>query len=195
MKKFIIILLYIISMLFVAGGLWKFFLNNEDMPRREGLDYRIEQQPLPTAIKKVLEGYGFYNNRNTKVSIIFFLRPNVCSICNLEITEFSKFLLQKANISNNANLFVFDTKSNDMAKTFMNSIGLSVPFLINPSDDLYDFLSIYGLRELVGQMVIIDLQKNSVIARVIIESTRATKPESKIELIEEILNSMDSYQY
>jgi len=109
----------------------------------------------------------------------------------LEIDEFSALMETEFSDIQYQELFVFNSGNQKTVNQFMLSGRYNQDYIYLLSDEVFDFLSSYGLRsQLVGQIIIIDINEDNVVSRAILESAEPTSHESKedfIQLIKSLL--------
>lgn len=154
--------------------------------RFDELEYTIEEELIGKDNETFLVD-NIYNQRSDSFAVIYFVHPEICNPCMTEISEFSRLLNLFEDEPTASQTVVIHTDSLEVARQFMSVLNLDLDYLYDVEEEAYHFLSSYDLRELVGQMIVIDKQKNMIVSRLILETAMPTNINSKKQFLEKII--------
>jgi hypothetical protein len=182
-KKIFISLLYFLSIVVLAFALSSLFSDNE---RAIDLEYIMQEEAIhPMVLEEVYEKEVI--GQNTSLVIIYFMNPFTCPVCMLEIDEFSALMATELRDIQYRELFAFNSDNQNAVNLFLHSGRYDHDYLYQLPDEGIDFLSSYGLRsQLIGQIIVMDVNKENVVSRAILESAEPTSHESKEGFIQRI---------
>lgn len=180
MKNFIVITIYGISIFIIVLSV----INIMKEDRVDNLEYIMVNEPLEVDLREFfIDGSNYKHHPN--IAVIYFVESNICSPCMTEITEFNRLINNRNDFIKQ--LFIVNTESKMEAVNLMTAIDLDIEYKIGLSEAKLKILSAYDLRELVGQMIFIDIDENKIFARVILETIQPSKYDSKKKLLETII--------
>lgn len=171
----------------MAVALSAFFSDEE---RDIDVEYIMQNEAINPAVLGLLHEKEVVSH-NTRLAIIYFMNPFTCSVCMLEIDEFSALMAMELRDIEYRELFAFNSGNQNAVNLFMHSGGYDQDYIHQLPDEVVDFLSSYGLRsQLVGQVIVIDINKENVVSRAILESAEPTSHESKEDFIQLLKSSL-----
>lgn len=182
MKKFILLLIYSVSLILIGLSV-KQFVKEE---RFDELEYIIEEELIGKDTETFLKE-NIYSPRSGNFAVIYFVYPEICNPCMTEISEFSSLLNSYDGEPVASQTVIIHTDSLEAARQFMRVLNLDLDYHYDVEEKAYHFLSSYDLRELVGQMIIIDKQKNMIVSRLILETAMPTDMDAKKRFLKQII--------
>ncbi|MEX0647069.1 MAG: hypothetical protein WEA56_12130 [Balneolaceae bacterium] len=182
MKTNLLIAIYGVSFLLLVLSLITFF--EED--RIHQLEYIIAEEKIDAEVFESLKN-TVLKDSNKELSVIYFVRPQICAPCMAEISEFSYLTNEYFGEENGHQIIVVNTEFEEESEQLQKALNLGLNYEYKPEEIVYRFLSSYELRELVGQMIIIDNQKQTVKARVILETSMPTETQAKQNFLAQIM--------
>lgn len=178
MKKIVIISIYSVSLILVLISLNTIFQEE----RLDQLEYNLTEEKIDIDIDELVHSSND-SMRNQNYAVIYFVEPQICPPCMTEISEFYNLFNQYLENKSGVQIIVINSESINEVEEFIKFLNVDIKYRFDPEEETYRFLSKYQLRELVGQLVFVDLQNQVVKARVILEESLPTEYAVKEEIV------------
>lgn len=160
-----LISIYLISFVLIIVSIATIISNDERINYLEFSDIETE---IEEEINRFLHKEIFKNSRADH-AIIYYLDSKNCNICNIEIEEFSNLVKDLYPVESIIEYAIIKTNSEVVAENLINNLNIKTNYHYNLDEYQYNFFSNYELRNLVGQVLLIDINQNKVKGRVILE--------------------------
>lgn len=180
LKKLIIFIIYLCSAIIAGIALYAILAEEE---RTLDVEFIIEKTSVPESLlEKLYEKESI--NQSTEMAVVYFMNPFTCPVCMLEIEEFSALMKEDFIDFSYTEIFAFNSENQILINNFLLAGNYSHEYINKFSGEHQEFLSSYNLRSnLVGQIVVIDLNQMIVVSRAILENAAPTSHESKVDFI------------